>query len=228
MTGISRRNVLKGLAGTVSLGGVTTVVGAQESGPPDLETITFIFRRRERPPNAGPPDDDGGGDSGCEGGDQYSLIRGGIHWPQDTVKYHNQTSYGTAVDAAFSTWSGTAAPSLAPDSNADNTVTMASLSSGTLAVARLSFNPATKEIHECDIEMNSKVTWSTDGATSECEFPASHFDVQNVMTHEVGHFIGLDHVNDEYLTLYGYASEGETRKCSLGPGDQAGATALYG
>jgi hypothetical protein len=40
---------------------------------------------------------------------------------------------------------------------------MASLDSGTLAVARLSFNPATKEIHECDIEINSNVSWSTDG-----------------------------------------------------------------
>ena len=56
------------------------------------------------------------------------------------------------------------------------------------------------------------------------------FDIQNIATHEFGHPVGLDDLYDEIyseLTMYGYSSKGETKKCSLEEGDVLGAQSLY-
>jgi len=55
-------------------------------------------------------------------------------------------------------------------------------------------------------------------------------DVQNIGTHEVGHNVGLadlDDSGDSEMTMYGYASLGETRKRTLHSGDIEGVRFLY-
>ncbi|HVE87584.1 MAG TPA: matrixin family metalloprotease, partial [Myxococcales bacterium] len=44
------------------------------------------------------------------------------------------------------------------------------------------------------------------------------FDIQNTITHEVGHFLGLAHDQDPESTMYFSASPGELKKRSLDPG----------
>src|SRR5205085_10533449 len=44
-------------------------------------------------------------------------------------------------------------------------------------------------------------------------------DVQNTITHEAGHTIGLDHTPDPNATMYATAPEGETSKRVLGTDD---------
>jgi hypothetical protein len=79
-------------------------------------------------------------------------------------------------------------------------------------------------IIETDTIMNTRFKWSLTGE-------AGKMDVQNIMTHEFGHWCGLDDLyadEDYWLTMYGYASYGETYKRTLGLGDILGLQELYG
>jgi hypothetical protein len=58
----------------------------------------------------------------------------------------------------------------------------------------------------------------------------SKMDLQNIATHEFGHCVGLADLYTEECsgaTMYGYASEGETKKRSLDSGDINGFCSLY-
>jgi hypothetical protein len=79
-------------------------------------------------------------------------------------------------------------------------------------------------IVETDCRMNTVFKWSLKGE-------AGKMDVQNIMTHEFGHWCGLADLysdTDYWLTMYGYAGYGETYKRSLGLGDINGLKAIYG
>lgn len=52
-------------------------------------------------------------------------------------------------------------------------------------------------------------------------------DVQNTMTHEAGHTLGLDHSPDPAATMYATAPVGETSKRVLGQDDINGICAIY-
>ena len=81
-----------------------------------------------------------------------------------------------------------------------------------------------KRVLEVDCLMNTYYGWSLTGE-------ANKMDVQNIMTHELGHFCGIaDLYNnvDYWLTMYGYADFGETYKRTLGLGDIRGLEAFYG
>ena len=99
---------------------------------------------------------------------------------------------------------------------------------GTLAATGLSFNPATKTIVSASITFDSLDGWAVYG-TVLCGDQFDGQDVENVGTHEFGHVIGTDHVNDDVdLTMYKFITQaGETRKRTLGIGDIAGFRALY-
>lgn len=59
---------------------------------------------------------------------------------------------------------------------------------------------------------------------------ANKHDIQNIVTHEVGHFLGLGHEKtpqDSDATMYAVASTGETKKRTLATSDIAGITAAY-
>lgn len=81
-----------------------------------------------------------------------------------------------------------------------------------------------KRVLEVDCLMNTYYGWSLSGE-------ADKMDVQNIMTHELGHFCGLaDLYNDAdyWLTMYGYGDFGQTNKRTLGLGDILGLRAVYG
>ncbi len=66
--------------------------------------------------------------------------------------------------------------------------------------------------------------YATDGT------PTAH-DMQNIVTHEVGHFIGLGHETDPKdidATMFDSAMEGETKKRTLGPTDMQILFEAYG
>ena len=94
---------------------------------------------------------------------------------------------------------------------------------GIVAVCYAWYYSDTLEIVEFGIVFNKLYAWGIGVATA--------FDVQNVATHEAGHTLSL---NDLYvaeaseLTMYGYASMGETKKQSLGLGDINGVQYIYG
>jgi hypothetical protein len=80
------------------------------------------------------------------------------------------------------------------------------------------------QVLEVDCMMNTRFKWSLNGE-------AGKMDVQNIMTHELGHFCGLaDLYNDVdyWLTMYGYSDYGLTYARTLGLGDINGLKAVYG
>ena len=92
--------------------------------------------------------------------------------------------------------------------------------------------PADREIIEAHILMNDEYAWgdATDDADGDGSPDTYLMDVQNIATHELGHVAGMGDLyesgaSDE--TMYGYSTEGETKKRDLYTGDIAGVTALY-
>lgn len=73
--------------------------------------------------------------------------------------------------------------------------------------------------------------WSEDCTINDCTSLGSEkMDLSNIVTHELGHSFGLaDLYTDTCLeeTMYGYSSNGETKKRSLEAGDIDGITDLY-
>jgi MYXO-CTERM domain-containing protein len=88
------------------------------------------------------------------------------------------------------------------------------------ALTSTTFNVATGEISDADIELNDRWTFATDS-------DPNHTDLQNTMTHEFGHFVGFDHNDDPESTMYFTAPEFETRKRTLEPLDEAGMCEVY-
>lgn len=67
----------------------------------------------------------------------------------------------------------------------------------TLATTTVSFSPETGEIYDADLEINSAyVQLTTDDP------PKAMDDLQSIITHEVGHFIGIDHSDVADAVMY--------------------------
>jgi len=96
---------------------------------------------------------------------------------------------------------------------------------GVIAVTILWYNKATKTIIEFDIVLDTDYTWGN--ATQD----QTVMDLQNIVTHELGHGVGLGDVYQSPAyqeTMYGYSYLGDTSKRDLYIGDKEGITKLYG
>jgi hypothetical protein len=104
--------------------------------------------------------------------------------------------------------------------------------SNAIAITYTWYYPSTGQVAEVDTIMNVALPWAQTYVSSpdtSCGNPAA-YDVQNILTHEVGHWVGLDDLydsKDEDLTMYGYGELGEVKKDSLGNGDILGVRAIY-
>ena len=90
-----------------------------------------------------------------------------------------------------------------------------------VALTTVTFQPQTGEIVNADIEFN----------TADYRFTNSddevQVDVRNTLTHEVGHFLGLDHSPVSSSTMFATAPPGETQKRDLHDADIAGLCFIY-
>lgn len=94
-----------------------------------------------------------------------------------------------------------------------------------IAVTLIWSNRVTKAIVEFDMVLDTDFRWGN--ATED----SSVMDLQNIVTHELGHGLGLGDVYQSAAwqeTMYGYAANGETIKRSLYIGDITGIKKLYG
>lgn len=101
--------------------------------------------------------------------------------------------------------------------------------SGIIAITRVNWNDS-GDIIDADIIFNGR---DFDFSISDTNTPGRQVDLQDVLTHEVGHFLGLDHtplVGDplERPTMNPFnTSEAPREGRSLEDDDRAGVTALY-
>lgn len=90
----------------------------------------------------------------------------------------------------------------------------------------------TKEIIEADIAMASEYPWFQNTVPGDPDLATGvggYMDVQNIATHEFGHFVGLGDLRSAAeQTMYAYSNYTEVKKRSLEAGDIAGVQKLYG
>lgn len=100
-----------------------------------------------------------------------------------------------------------------------------------LAVTYTRYYTATNIVADVDTIMNQKFAWSwTDPTANQCSLYSNTYDSQDILTHEIGHWMGLnDHKASEYQhnTMYWSGTTGELKKNTLTTGDKDGVKAIY-
>lgn len=97
--------------------------------------------------------------------------------------------------------------------------------SNVIAITSVWLSKKTGQILEFDQLYNTRFLWG------DVEVNSTLMDLQNIATHELGHAVGL---NDLYgagcseVTMYGYSTQGETKKRTLASSDIAGLQKIYG
>jgi MYXO-CTERM domain-containing protein len=91
----------------------------------------------------------------------------------------------------------------------------------TIALTTLSVQVTTGRILDADVEINS---FGTDITTSETNVVA---DLDSIVTHESGHYLGLAHSPDAASTMYASYSPASVSIRSLSPDDEAAICAAY-
>lgn len=149
---------------------------------------------------------------------------------------------GTIAQRAFSSWSeasngqvsfvrGNDTSVARAQNDGQNIVAWGRTSGTALAVTYTWYNTQTKVAVETDTIFNSKFAWawSDEELNPNCAYENA-YDAQNILAHELGHWMGLgDIYTSEYTdnTMYGYGSKTEVKKNTLTSGDIAGVMAIY-
>ncbi len=195
------------------------------------------------------------GDDCYPSGTQGSLLFWGnacVGWsmqsaPSSKIDVANATKI---VEGAFGTWANAACPaggkpSVAFTNNGpaactevgfdpsgrnqhviafrDATWPYAGQANATLALTTLTYNKRTGEIVDADMEVNTAEMKITTTAMA----PSDGYDFQSIVTHEVGHFIGLAHTPIATATMFARYSPGQTAIRALAADDVAGVCEAY-
>ncbi|MFT7516834.1 MAG: hypothetical protein ACI84O_000619 [Myxococcota bacterium] len=166
-----------------------------------------------------------------------------LQWASNSISYNidtagsddiNDGSHIAAIEHAFQSWTDVAGSDITLNRGADTTsgsgrtITFDETNSSgyfpagssIVAITPISYLIADGRITDADILFNgSQFTFSTD------QTPGT-FDVQDVLTHEVGHFIGLDHSPVVSGSMWPYVSTTQWLHRSLTQDDEAGAVAI--
>jgi hypothetical protein len=173
----------------------------------------------------------------------------GWHLPSNWTYTLNPSSVPASVGAgnlatiannAFSQWMGATSKVSLSRTASDTTVNRQKVdgkyiiawgrtSPSALAVTYTWYYTSTGQVAETDTIFNQKVPWYWNGANNTCT-DTNSYDVQDILTHETGHWMGLDDTyTDPFVdnTMYGYGSKGEVKKDTLTTGDTQGIQAIY-
>lgn len=101
-----------------------------------------------------------------------------------------------------------------------------------LAVTYVWHDPATGEILDADMELNEElknfVVCTLPNCADVVPLDSSVADLENALTHEMGHYFGLAHTpDDREATMFAEANPGETLKRDLAADDIAGICSIY-
>jgi len=220
--------------GAVKIADDVYSLGKRSVGGVEIEGIAVVHRARS------------GGDKGKPGGACFTYLASGAAW-RSAEDWLVDTSGAPISNMAgligtdVTTWETAAAANIfgngsvdtsydAVTSNVDNRngaefapIADAGVIAVTYTWGIFGGPPRSRELVEWDMIFDSdSFSWATDGS------PVS-MDFRNIDTHELGHAMGLGHPSGSCTeeTMYAFASNGETKKRDLAPGDVAGINGLY-
>ena len=105
-------------------------------------------------------------------------------------------------------------------------------SDGTIGLTTVTYSTRSGVAIDADIELNASGFLFTTISSPPCEqgreaITCVAYDVQNTLTHEIGHAVGFDHVEDPTSTMAPTAPTGETAKRVLDVGTASGFCQTY-
>lgn len=134
----------------------------------------------------------------------------------ENVVLFRQKKCSAAAPAADACWS---------KDNCGNAYDCWQHSAGAIAITTTSYVPSSGKILDSDVELNQPSFIFTTVDAPVC--PVNHYstscvatDVQNTMTHEAGHVLGLAHINLSTSTMYPRADPGDLGKRVIDPGSK--------
>jgi hypothetical protein len=145
-----------------------------------------------------------------------------------TIVSNGFTDWSSATEGAVTFTEGSTTTVDRSANDGKNVIAWGRTSGSALGVTYIRYNTTTGVVVDVDTIMNKKFVWSW-SVLAGCANSGS-YDAENIMTHELGHWLGLD---DEYdpafqdSTMFGYGAKGEVKKNSLTTGDKAGVFAIY-
>lgn len=101
------------------------------------------------------------------------------------------------------------------------------LANGALAITVITFDAHAKQILDADVVLNGEHGFEFFDRDARNE-GMSTYDLQNVLTHELGHLLGLgEELSDDAATMYAFSQPGETGKRDLEVVDENSIADLY-